>query len=46
LKEAIKIIRELPDDGQNTIARQLMQIIDLAQSTSMELASASRAGLS
>jgi hypothetical protein len=46
LNEAIKIIRELPDDEQNTIARQLMRLIDLAQCTNMELAPASGAGLS
>ena len=46
LAEAIEIIRELPEDEQDTIARQLMQLIDLAQSTSTELASASGAGLS
>jgi hypothetical protein len=46
LNEAIQIIRELPEDEQDTIARQLMRLIDLAQSTNMELASASGAGLS
>jgi hypothetical protein len=46
LAEAIKIIRELPEDEQDTIAHQLMRIIDLAQSTNMDLASASGAGLS
>jgi hypothetical protein len=46
LTEAISIIRELPEDEQDTIARQLMQLIDLAQLTNMELASASGAGLS
>ena len=46
LDEAIKIIRELPDDEQETIADQLMQLLELSQSTSMEMASASGAGLS
>jgi hypothetical protein len=46
LDEAIKIIRELPDDEQATIARQLIHLIDLVQSTNMEMASASGAGLS
>ena len=46
LQEAIKAIRELPDDEQDTIARQLMLFIDLAQSSDIELASASGAGLS
>jgi hypothetical protein len=46
LNEAINIIRELPEDEQDTIARQLIRLIDLAQSTSTELASASGAGLS
>jgi hypothetical protein len=46
LTEAIGIIGELPEDEQDTIARQLMQLIDLAQSNSMDLASASVAGLS
>jgi hypothetical protein len=45
LSEAIEIIRELPDDEQDTIARQLIRIIDLAQTTSAELASASGDGL-
>jgi len=40
MAEAIEIIRELPDDEQDTIARQLMRLIDLAQSTSTELAGA------
>jgi hypothetical protein len=39
LAEAIHIIRELPDDQQNTIARQLMRLIDLAQLRDLELAS-------
>jgi hypothetical protein len=46
LTEAIQIIRELPEDEQDTIARQLMRLIELAQSSSTELASASGAGLS
>jgi hypothetical protein len=46
LAEAIKIIRDLPEDEQDTIAHRLMRLIDLAQSTHMELASASGAGLS
>jgi hypothetical protein len=46
LNEAIQIIRELPEDEQDTIARQLMRLVDLAQSTGMDLASASGAGLS
>jgi hypothetical protein len=46
LAEAIAIIRELPEDEQDTIAHQLIRLIDLAQSTNMELASASGAGLS
>jgi hypothetical protein len=46
LNEAINVIRELPEDEQDTIARLLMRLIDLAQSTSIELASASGAGLS
>jgi hypothetical protein len=46
MAEAIEIIRELPDDEQDTIARQLIPLIDLAQSTSIELASASGTGLS
>ena len=45
LAEAIEIIRALPEDEQDTIARQLIRLIDLAQSTSVELASASGAGL-
>jgi hypothetical protein len=46
LAQAIKIIRELPEDQQDTIVQQLMRLIELAQSTDMELASASGAGLS
>jgi hypothetical protein len=46
LREALKIIRELPEDDQDTIAHQLTRLIDLAQSTDIELASASGAGLS
>jgi hypothetical protein len=46
LTEAIQIIRELPEDEQDTIARQLLRLIELAQSSSMELASAFGAGLS
>jgi hypothetical protein len=46
LNGAIRIIRDLPEDEQDTIARQLMRLIDLAQSSSMELASPSAAGLS
>jgi hypothetical protein len=46
LNEAINIIRELPEDEQDMIARQLMRLIDLAQSNNMELASSSGAGLS
>jgi hypothetical protein len=46
LTEAIEIIRELPEDEQDTIARQLIRLLELSQSTSLELASASGAGLS
>jgi hypothetical protein len=46
LTEAIKIIRELPEDEQDTIAHQLLRFIDLAQSSDIELASASGGGLS
>ena len=46
LAQAIKIIRELPEDQQDTIVHQLMRLIELAQSTDTELASASGAGLS
>jgi hypothetical protein len=46
LQEAIKIIRELPDDEQDTIAHQLMLFIDLVQSRDHELAPASGGGLS
>ena len=46
LAQAIKIIRELPEDEQDTIAHQLMRLVELAQSTDTELASASGAGLS
>src|ERR1700730_13147266 len=35
LAQAIKIIRESPEDEQDTIARQLIQLIDLAQSTNI-----------
>jgi hypothetical protein len=40
MAEAIEIIQELPDDEQDTIARQLMQLIDLSQSTDIEIAPA------
>ena len=40
MAEAIEIIRELPDDEQDAIARQLIRLIDLAQSTNVELAPA------
>jgi hypothetical protein len=46
LQEAINIIRDLPDDMQDTIPHQLMLFIDLAQSSDIELASAVGAGLS
>jgi hypothetical protein len=46
LTEAIEIIRELPEDEQDTIARQLIRLIDVAQSTNLELASATGDGLS
>lgn len=46
MAEAIEIIRELPDDEQDAIARQLIRLIDLAQSTNIEMASASDAELS
>jgi len=46
MAEAIKIIRGLPDDEQDAIARQLMRLIDLTQSADIEMASASGAGLS
>ena len=46
LAQAIKIIRELPEDQQDTIVHQLMRLIELAQSTDTELASASGDGLS
>jgi hypothetical protein len=46
LNEAIQIIRELPEDEQDTIARQLIRLLDLSQASNMELASTSGAGLS
>jgi hypothetical protein len=46
LNDVIQIIRELPEDEQDTIARQLIRLLELSQSTNMELASASGAGLS
>ena len=46
LAEVIKVIRELPEEEQDTIANQLIRLMDLAQSTDIELASASGAGLS
>jgi len=46
MAEAIEIIRELPDDEQDTIARQLMRLINLAQSTDIDMASAPGTGLS
>jgi hypothetical protein len=39
LAEAIEIIRELPDDEQDTIAHQLIRLIDLVQAASTELES-------
>jgi hypothetical protein len=45
LAEAISIIRELPEDEQNIIARQLLRFIDVAHSSDIELASTSGAGL-
>jgi ABC-type polar amino acid transport system ATPase subunit len=36
LNEAIEIIRELPDDEQDTIARQLMRLLDLSQASNEE----------
>jgi hypothetical protein len=46
LAEAIKIIRQLPEEEQDTIAHQLLRFIDLAQSSDIEMASAFGAGLS
>jgi hypothetical protein len=46
LAEAIRIIRKLPDDQQDTIARQLIRLIDLAELSNIELASASGTGFS
>ena len=46
IDDAIRSIRELPDEQQDTIARQLMRLIDLEQLNDIELASASGAGLS
>jgi len=46
MAEAIEIIRALPDDEQDAIARHLIRLIDLTQSTDIEIASASGAGLS
>ena len=46
LDEAFEAIRELPDEQQDTIAHELMRLMELEQSNEMELASASGAGLS
>jgi hypothetical protein len=46
LDDAIRAIRELPDEQQDAIAHQLMRLIELEQSNDMELASASGAELS
>jgi hypothetical protein len=41
LAEAFEIIRELPENEQDAIARQLIRLIDLVQETSTELESSS-----
>jgi hypothetical protein len=46
LNEVVNILRELPEDDQDVIAHQLIRLIELDQSTNMELASASGVGLS
>jgi hypothetical protein len=46
LDEAIQAISELSDEQQDTIAQQLMRLIDLSELNEIELASASGAGLS